>query len=34
MGDAAKAQGIGAAEVAIASLATAPANQPQAELVA
>jgi FMN-dependent NADH-azoreductase len=34
MGDAAKAHGIGAAEVTIASLATAPANQPEAVLAA
>jgi FMN-dependent NADH-azoreductase len=34
MGDAAKAQGIGAAEVTIASLATTPANQPEAMLAA
>jgi FMN-dependent NADH-azoreductase len=34
MGDAARAQGIGAAEVTIASLATAPVNQPEAVLAA
>lgn len=34
LGDAAKAQGIGAAEVAIAALATAAANQPEVELAA